>query len=138
MPYTKGAKETLITLKQNSIKTYLLSAGLTKVAERIHRETGVDGYVANTLIAKDGYLTGEVEVNVYFHNKDEHLPRILQQFNITPEECVVIGDDTTLIPLFKKVALTIAFNPTNKNIEKHANIIIKSEDLRNILSYILR
>jgi phosphoserine phosphatase len=29
MPYTKGAKETLATLKRNGIRIYLLSAGLS-------------------------------------------------------------------------------------------------------------
>ncbi len=138
MPYTKGAKQTITTLKQKRIKTYLLSAGLTQVAERIQKETGTDGYTANTLITKDGYLTGEVEVNVSFYNKDDHLPSILRKFNLKAKECVAVGDDPTLIPLFKKVALAIAFNPTDKNIEKHAHVTIKSSDFRNILPYILK
>lgn len=138
MPYTKGAKQTLTTLKQKQVKTYLLSAGLTQVAERIQKETDTNGYTANNLIAKDGCLTGEVEVNVSFHSKDKHLPTILQKFNLASHECAAVGDDPTLIPLFKKVALAIAFNPTNKNIEKHANITIKSNDLRNILPHIFK
>jgi len=138
MPYTKGAKQTITTLRQNNIETYLLSAGLTQVAQRIQKETGVNGYTANTLITKDGILTGEVEVNVSFHNKDKHLPHILRKFNLTPQECAAVGDDPTLVPLFKKVALAIAFNPTNKGIEKHANITIKSDDLRAILPHILK
>ncbi len=137
MPYTKGAKETLTVLKKQNIKIYLLSAGLTQVAERIQKETGIDGYVANTLIAKDGYLTGRVEVNVSFHSKDEHLPQILKTFDLTPQRCAAVGDDPTLIPLFKKVALAIAFNPTNKNVEKHADITIRSTDLRTVLPYVL-
>jgi len=138
MPYTKGAKETLKTLKQKRIKVYLLSAGLTQVAQRIQSETCVDGYIANTLIVEDGYLTGEVEVNVSFHNKNKHLPAILKKFNLTSQECAAVGDDPTLIPLFKKVALAIAFNPANKNIEKHADITVKSDDLRDILPYIFK
>ena len=138
MPYTKGAKQTLTTLKQKQIKTYLLSAGLTQVAEKIQKEIGTNGYTANNLITKDGYLTGEVETNVSFHDKDKHLPHILQKFNLTPQECAAVGDDLTLIPLFKKVTLAIAFNPTHKTIEKHANIIINSNDLRTVLPHILK
>jgi phosphoserine phosphatase len=78
MPYTEGAKETLATLREKGIETYLLSAGLTQVAQRIQEETGINGYAANTLVVKDGCLTGEVEVNVSFHDKDKHLPRILR------------------------------------------------------------
>lgn len=137
MPYTKGAKKALAILRQKGIKTYLLSAGLTQVAERIQKEIGVDGYTANTLIAKDGYLTGEVEVNVSFHDKGKHLPRILKKFNLTCRECAAVGDDPTLIPLFKKVALAIAFNPADKSVEKHAHVTIKSSDLCDVVSHIL-
>jgi phosphoserine phosphatase len=138
MPYTRGAQQTLTVLKQKQVKTYLLSAGLTQVAERIQKETGANGYAANNLKTRDGYLTGEVEVNVSFHNKGKHLPTILQKFSITSHECAAVGDDPTLIPLFKKVALAIAFNPTNKDVEKHANITIRSSDLGNILPHIFK
>lgn len=137
MPYTEGAKETLATLKEKGIKTYLLSAGLTQVAQRIQEEIGINGYAANMLIVKDGFLRGEVEVNVSFHDKDKHLPPILQKFNVTPNECAAVGDDPTLIPLFKKVALAIAFNPSSKTVERNAHITIKDKDLRKILPYII-
>ncbi|UCE96747.1 MAG: HAD family phosphatase [Candidatus Bathyarchaeota archaeon] len=135
--YTKGVKETFDILRQKGIKIYLLSAGLTQAAERIQEELGTDGYAANTLLAKNGKVTGQVKVNVAFHQKDKHLPTILRKFNLTHYECAAIGDDPTLIPLFKKVALAIAFNPTDKAIERHANAIIRSKDLRSILPYIL-
>ncbi|MFP3984577.1 MAG: HAD family hydrolase [Candidatus Bathyarchaeia archaeon] len=138
MPYTPGAKETLTALKQKNIKTYLLSAGLTQVAQKIQKETNADGYTANTLIVKDNVLTGKVQVNVSFTNKDKHLASILQQFQLTPQQTAAVGDDPTLIPLFKKVHLAIAFNPTDKNVEKHAHITIKSNNLRNVLPYILK
>ena len=138
MPYVAGAKETLAALKQNNIKTYLLSAGLTHAAARIQRETGVDGYTANHLVAKGGILTGEVEVNVSFHNKDKNLSLILQKFNLTTDECAAVGDDLTLVPLFKKVALAIAFNTVDEAITKYADVAINGTDLRAILPYILQ
>lgn len=138
IPYVEGAEQTLKTLKQRGIRTYLLSAGLTQAAERIQRETdAVDAYTSNNLTAKHGVLTGEVEVDVSFNNKDRHLPRILTQFNLAPRECAAVGDDPTLIPLFKKVALAIAFNPTDNTVAKHANITVKSSNLRDILPHIL-
>jgi phosphoserine phosphatase len=138
IPYTEGAEQTLKTLKRRGIRTYLLSAGLAQAAERIRRETGaVGGYTANNLTVRDGLLTGEVEVNVSFNNKDEHVQRILRQFNLRAEDCAAVGDDPTLIPLFKKVGLAIAFNPTDESVAKHADITIKSSDLRDSLPYIL-
>jgi phosphoserine phosphatase len=137
MPYTRGARETLTTLKQKGINIYLLSAGLTRVAERIQAETGIDGFAANSLLAKDGYLTGEVKVNVSYHDKGKHLPAILQRFSLEASECVAVGDDPTLIPLFKEVALAIAFKPANDNVGDQADITIENDDLRNVLPDIL-
>lgn len=138
IPYTEGAEQTLKILKQRGIITYLLSAGLAQAAERIQRETGaVDGYTANNLMAEDGLLTGEVKVNVSYNDKGKHVQRILRQFNLAAEDCAAVGDDPTLIPLFKKVGLAIAFNPTDESVAKHADIAIKSSDLRDSLPYIL-
>jgi phosphoserine phosphatase len=138
MPYTTGARETLAILKGRGIGTYLLSAGLSQVAERIQKETQIDGFTANTLLVRDGLLTGEVEVNVSFHTKDRNLPHILQRFNVTQDECAAVGDDPTLISIFKRVALAIAFNPTSKEVEENADVTVKSKDFRKILRYLLK
>ena len=138
IPYTEGAEQTLKILNQRGIITYLLSAGLAQAAERIQRETGaVDGYTANNLTVRDGLLTGEVKVNVSFNDKGKHVQGILRQFNLRAEDCAAVGDDPTLIPLFKKVGLAIAFNPTDESVAKHADITIKSSDLRDSLPYML-
>jgi len=137
MPYTDGAREVLTTLRRKGFKVILLSAGLSFVTERIHREIGVDAALANELLVKDGRLTGEVKVNVSFNNKDEALRLILKKFDARMSECVAVGDDETLIPLFKKVGLGIAFNPRSKNVERHANVVVRSNDLHHVLPYIL-
>jgi phosphoserine phosphatase len=136
MPYTKGVQDTLADLKLNNVKIFLLSAGITQVAERIQKEMGIDNYLANSILTKDGFLTGEVEVNVSFYGKGKHLPWILKRFGLTVEECAAVGDDLTLVPLFKEVSLAIAFNPTSETVEKNADITIRSGDLRDILPYI--
>jgi len=137
MPYTDGAKETISALRENGFKVFLLSAGLSLVAERINKEIGVDGYLANELLEKNGFLTGEVRVNVSFHNKDKVLSKALLTWNLRMEECIAVGDDPTLIPLFEKVRLSIAFNPVDETIERKASVIVKGKDLRQILPYIL-
>jgi hypothetical protein len=35
------------------------------------------------------------------------------------------------------VGLSIAFNPVDETIEKHADVVVKSQDLRSILPYVL-
>ena len=137
IPYTDGAQEVLTSLRRKSFKVVLLSAGLSLVTERIRKEIGADATLANELIVKNGFLTGGVRVNVSFNNKDEALRSILRKFNAELNDCIAVGDDETLIPLFEKVRLAIAFNPQGKNVEKHADIVVKSNDLHAILPHIL-
>jgi len=137
MPYTNGARDAIITLRRRGLVVVLLSAGLSIVTDRIRREIGVDDSLANELVVKDGFLTGEVKVNVSFHNKDEVLHRILKKFGVTPDVCAAVGDDETLIPLFEKVGLGIAFNPRKKVVEKHADVVVKGNDLRQVLTHLL-
>ncbi len=114
----------------------LLSAGLSLVKERIEKEIGVDDSLANELKIQNGFLTGDVKVNVSVDNKDTVLLRILKKFNLGMDECAAVGDDETLIPLFENVSLSIAFNPRSWIVEAQADVVVKGDDLREVLPYI--
>jgi len=137
IPYMNGALEVLTALRDGGLKVVLISAGLSLVTGRIEREIGVDGFLANDLKVEKGFLTGEVKVNVSVHNKDTILIRMLKKFNLKVDECAAVGDDETLIPLFGKVGLSIAFNPRSKVVEKQADVVVKSDDLREVLPFLL-
>jgi phosphoserine phosphatase len=137
IPYANGARHVVTTLRRNGFKVVLLSAGLSLVAERIEREIGVDDSLANALKVEKGLLTGEVKVNVSVDNKDVALLRMLKRLNLGMDECVAVGDDETMIPLFEKAGLSIAFNPRSWVVEEKADIVVKSDNLREVLSHIL-
>ena len=134
--YTYGAKEAINALKKKGFQVVLLSAGLSLVTERIRKEISIDGSIANELIVKNELLTGEVNVKVSVNNKDEVLAQMLEKFSVDMGECAAVGDDETLIPLFNCVGLAIAFNPRSKSVEKHADIVAKSRDLRDVLPHL--
>jgi phosphoserine phosphatase len=115
------------------LKVVLISAGLSLVTERIKREIGVDDSSANDLKVENGLLTGQVKVKVSVHNKHAVLDCMLRKFKLRMDECVAIGDDETLIPLFERVGFSIAFNPRSVVVEEHADIVVKSDDLREVL-----
>ena len=137
VPYTNEARYVVTTMRRNGFKVVLLSAGLSLVTERIEREIGVDDSLANELKVEKGLLTGEVKVNVTVDNKDAALLHMLKKFNLGIDECAAVGDDETMIPLFEKVNLSIAFNPRSWVVEEKADIVVKSDNLREVLSHIL-
>ena len=138
IPYVDGAQEVIKTLKKQNVKVVLLSAGLSLLSERIEKESQIDYSLSNELIVRNDFLTGEVKVNVSLNDKTKALSKILRKFSVESDECCAVGDDESLIPLFKEVALGIAFNPRSEKVEKTADVIVKSEDLRDILPHILK
>ncbi len=137
VPYVKGVHEVITMLRKNGIKVVLLSAGLSFLVERITSEVEVDYYISNELIAKDGALTGEVKVNVAIDRKAEALDSILRRFNVKVDECAAVGDDESMIPIFRAVALSVAFNPSCSRVEEEADVVVKSDDLRYVLRILL-
>ena len=76
-------------------------------------------------------------MNVSFENKDGVLCNILQKFGVASDECAAVGDNETMIPLFNSVGLGIAFNPRVETVEKQADIVVRGNDLRGVLPYLL-
>lgn len=137
LSYTDGAKEVIATLKRKGLKVILLSAGLTLVTKKVEKEVDADDAIANELKVKNGLVTGYVRVNVSVTNKDKVLQQILKKFDLTMEECAAVGDDETLIPLFERVGLSIAFNSRNEIVKNKADFIVEGNDLRRVLPFLL-
>ena len=107
------------------------------MTDRVSREMKVEGCYANELIVRDGFLTGDVRVNVSFKNKDGVLNTVLQKIGLALDECSAVGDDETMIPLFDSVGFGIAFNAGTQTVEEHADVVVRGDDLRSVLSHLL-
>ena len=131
-----GVEEVFDFLRRNEVRIALLTAGLNLLAERITKHVLVDCYVANELEVKNGILTGRVRVRVSLENKGEILNELLEKFKAKPKECLAVGDDETMIPVFQKVSLGIAFNPRSLKVEKYAKVTVKAKSLKEIIPHI--
>ena len=136
IPYMDGVREVFSFLRESNVKIVLLTAGLSLLAERIAGEIGVDDYVANQLETENGRVTGRVKVRVSVSNKGEVFEELMKRFDAKPYECMAVGDDETMIPVFRKVALSIAFNPCSVKVEKQAKIVVKARNLKEIIPHI--
>ncbi len=134
--YVENAYETVNWFKRMGCKVGVISAGLSVLAEKAVLDLGLDFAEANSLIVKDGLLTGEVEVTVAHGEKDKVLDKVLRRFGVCKEECIAIGDDESNISLFKAVGLSIAFNPTSKEVAENADIVVLGK-LSNTISKIV-
>ena len=78
-----------------------------------------------------------VDVNVTSTNKDVILNQLLQELKLKSSQVVAVGDDFTMIPLFKIVGIAIAFNSKDNAVKESADVVVASRTLLDILPHIL-
>ncbi|MEE8168146.1 MAG: phosphoserine phosphatase SerB [Candidatus Hydrothermarchaeales archaeon] len=138
IPLMKGAHEAVSALKERGIKTAVISGGFSIVAERVKGELGLDYAVANEFVVNDGKITGEVSGPLTEEgSKGQVFEEIAAEAGVTLEDCVAIGDGANDVSMLQKAGLAIAFN-SKPVLDKVADVVIKKNDLREILPHVLR
>ena len=122
IPYRNGVRQVFDQLKRNSIKTAIVSAGLSVLADKSARELEADFVEANDLEVNEGALTGGIRVKVSVSDKGSVIREIAERALVRVEEVAVVGDRANDLPLDN--CLKIAFNPKDKVARRRADVII--------------
>ena len=137
-PLMLGAQEAFACLKMAEVKTALISAGVSVLADRLRTILGIDRVFANKILTdQQGFLTGEGEEIVSLLDKPKVLKKLVTLENIPISKCAVVGDSSYDIPMFREAGLSIAFNTNEDNVKKMADVVIEKKDLREILPYLV-
>ncbi len=135
VPFMNGAKTCIKTLKENNIKTAIVSAGLDLLAKRTAEELGIDFVKSNGIKTDEkGRLTGEGILNVRLMYKDLAVNSLLKDLKIPLGRVASVGNSCFDIPMLEITALSIAFNPVDDCTIKAADVAVKEKDLTKILS----
>ncbi|MGN0098182.1 MAG: HAD family hydrolase [Candidatus Methanomethylophilaceae archaeon] len=138
MPLIDGIQETIACLKANGIRTVIISGGINLAAEMLAREFGFDDYIADEILAyDDGRLTGEGKMNVDLRDKGINVRQYIEKYGTTMERTVSVGNSFTDIPMFKNSGMSIAFNPTDPYTQEAATHTVFSENIADILDFIM-
>lgn len=138
MPLIGGIQETVACLRANGIRCAIVSGGIDLAARMIAEEFGFDDYVADEILSNpDGTLTGEGRMNVDLRDKGINVRHMIEKYGTTPERTVSIGNSFTDIPMFKNSGMSIAFNPTDPYTQEAATHTIFSDNISDVLDYIL-
>ena len=134
IPYRHGVKQVFDRLRHGSVKTAIVSAGLSVLADKFARELEADFMEANDLEVNDGVLTGGIRVRVSVTEKGKVIQEIAAKAHVRIEEVAVIGDRANDLPL--NDCLKIAFDPKDELARKKADVIIENDDLSSILPFL--
>ncbi len=130
---TPGGKELIATMKANGGYTALVSGGFTVFTSRIGAMIGFDENRANTLIEKDGKLTGAVADPILGRQaKIEALHDVARKRGIAETEIMAVGDGANDLGMLELAGAGVALHAKPTVAEK-ADIRIDHGDLTALL-----
>jgi phosphoserine phosphatase len=128
-----GGKTLLATMKAHSAYTALVSGGFTAFTAHVAHVLGFDENRANTLIVKDGKLTGEVAFPILGKDaKVESLHRICAARGIAADDVLAVGDGANDIPMLQAAGMGVALHAKPK-VQEQARFVINHGDLTALL-----
>ncbi|WP_025064026.1 phosphoserine phosphatase SerB [Sulfitobacter guttiformis] len=106
-----GGKVLLATMKANGAHAALVSGGFTAFTARISTLLGFDENRANTLVIKQGVLTGEVGVPILGKQaKVDALNEITARLGIGQDEVIAVGDGANDLGMLTRAGMGVALH----------------------------
>ena len=106
-----GGSELIATMKVNGAYAALVSGGFTAFTEAIAEKLGFDENRANTLISKDGLLTGDVGMPILGKQaKVDALEEITARLGISESDVLAVGDGANDLGMLKRAGTGVALH----------------------------
>jgi phosphoserine phosphatase SerB len=146
IPLNKGAAKTMASLKAMGHKTAIVTDSYDIVAEYYKELLGMDRAVGIKLKVLDGRITGEIEAPINCRTdaecgfpsicKKEVMMDLCREFDIPPSLTVAVGDNLVDVCMIQASGLGIAFDPKATEVDRAADVVIRSHDLRDVIKYL--
>ncbi len=94
-------------LRAQHCKIYLISSGISQLAEALVQRYELTGYYANPILLESGYLTGEISIVVPYESKGEIVRSLMARYGIAKKNALAIGDGVADILMMKEVGCPI-------------------------------
>ncbi len=133
VPFHPGVDKLISHLRQKGLKLSMVSSGLSLLTNWVHERYGFDYSVSNDLLFEDGVLTGKVRIQVFYDKKAEWVRKVLDQYEIKPEEAIAIGDSRGDMDMFQMVGFSVAFNSSCAELDRIATVCVRSQNLADII-----
>jgi phosphoserine phosphatase len=137
IPMIGNFRETLETLRQLGMISLIVTVSWSFAARTIAKHYGVHGFAGAEMTEKDGILGGTIARHFEAEDKVRFVESVAEMHGFGLDQCAAIGDSRSDIPLFGRVARSIALNAT-KEAKEAASISIETRDLRDILPLLVR
>ncbi len=130
---TPGGKQLIATMKNKGHYTALVSGGFTVFTGPIAEMLGFDENRANTLVAEDGILTGEVADPILGKQaKVDSLVEIANRLGISTDDALAVGDGANDLGMIQLAGTGVALH-AKPVVAEQAKVRIDHGDLTALL-----
>ncbi len=131
--FMEGGKTLLATMRANGAYAALVSGGFLSFTGPVAAELGFHENRANTLIEKDGKLTGEVGMPILGQQaKLNSLREIAEARGLTPSDAIAVGDGANDLAMLSEAGLGVALH-AKPHVQASSLIRINHGDLTALL-----
>lgn len=136
IPVSPGIENCMAYLKKNNIISVIVSGGISWLSDRLKNSFGIDEAYANRIFSsRDGKLIPDGEVQVNPMRKDIIMRKIMAEHNLSPGECIALGDSESDYSMYKAVNNFIAFNSDSNILSSVARVNLTG-NIDSIINYI--
>jgi phosphoserine phosphatase len=134
--YQPGVKQVFDFLKENNIRSAIISSGPYELALRAQQDLEIDIIRANRLVIKNGYIAGTVEVMVPDAEKSRVGREVMVEMGIEPNQVMFIGDSDSDVELAKMVKIAVAYNSNSERLIKVCDLVLEYGKLMTLIDHI--
>ncbi len=128
-----GGRELVSTMRANGGYAALVSGGFTAFTARVAELLGFDENRANTLLAEDGRLTGDVQRPILGRQaKVESLERITNKLGLAEADVIAVGDGANDLGMLHRAGTGVALH-AKPSVAAECDVRINHGDLTALL-----
>jgi phosphoserine phosphatase len=128
-----GGKTLLDTMHANGGYCALVSGGFTAFTARVSELLGFDENRANTLIIKDGVLSGEVGLPILGRQaKVDALENITARLGLSDAQVLAVGDGANDLGMLTRAGMGVALH-AKRSVQEQAQLRVNHGDLTALL-----
>ena len=128
-----GGRELVATMKAQGGYAALVSGGFTAFTSRVASQLGFDENRANTLIAENGALTGDVARPILGREaKIEALEQITAKLGIAEADVIAVGDGANDLGMLSRAGMGVALH-AKPSVQEQCDIRVNHGDLTALL-----
>lgn len=133
-----GARETLAALKQAGCRLAVVSGTLDLLIDTLLPDHPFDEVYCNRLFFDERErIRGWTPTPFDMNGKPVVLRAIALREGVPLARCAFVGDSSNDVWIAREAGFTVAFNPKSPELERIADAVVRSPDLRDTLPHLL-